>query len=86
MIPEVLETWGNRIGLREEMSPLAGCWYSEMGGLNNFVHLWAYPNMEQRDRIREEAKEKGVWPPGVPTPPTSQENKILLPSSFSPMQ
>lgn len=86
VIPEALEVWGSRIARREELSPLVGCWYSELGGLNNFVHLWAYTSFDERTRIREEALEKGIWPPGVPTAPTTQENKILLPASFSPMQ
>jgi hypothetical protein len=37
-IPKVLDGWANAIAAREEFSPLAACWTSELGGLNKFVH------------------------------------------------
>jgi len=42
---------------------------------------------DQRARVREEARQKGVWPPpGGPDRLLTQENKILLPAAFSPLQ
>ena len=85
-IPEVLAAWSAAIAEREKLSPLAGCWYSESGGLNNFVHMWAYSSFEERLKIRAEAKAQGIWPPRGSIPPTRQENKVLFPASYSPMQ
>ena len=85
-IPKVLEAWGNGIAEREKLSPLAGCWYSDIGGLNRFVHLWAYSSLEERRRVRAEAQEKGIWPPRAGVSPMRMENKILLPADCSPMQ
>lgn len=85
-IPTVLEAWSQHIAEREKLSPLAGCWYSEFGGLNNFVHLWAYPSFEERLRIRDEARAQGIWPPSGSVPPVRQESKLLFPAPFSPMQ
>jgi len=85
-IQKVLEAWGERIAKREKLSPLAGCWYSDIGGLNRFVHLWAYKSFEERQRVRAEARQKGVWPPQAGVLPVKQENKILFPASFSPMR
>jgi len=85
-IPQVLEAWGARIEEREKYSPLAGAWHSEIGGLNLWVHLWAYTSMDERARVRAETREKGVWPPPGSATPIQQENKILTPFSFSPMQ
>ena len=62
-MPQVLEAWSAAIPERVKFSPLAGCWYSEYGGVNNFIHLWAYKSFEERARIRAETREKGVWPP-----------------------
>src|SRR4051812_15667979 len=31
-MPEVLQRWGERIEEREKVSPLAGAWYTEIGG------------------------------------------------------
>ena len=85
-IPRVLEAWGQRIAEREKLSPLAGCWYSEIGGLNKFINLWGYRSFEERLRVREEARAKGVWPPETGVTPLKQESKILFPFEFSPMQ
>ena len=85
-MPQVLEAWGASIPEREKFSPLAGCWYSEFGGLNNFIHLWAYKSFDERLRIRVETREQGVWPPKGSVRPITQESKILLPAPFSPMQ
>ena len=85
-IPKVLDSWGARIAGREELSPLAGCWYRESGGHNNFVHMWAYSSFDERLRIRAEAREKGIWPPSSSATLVRQETKIMLPASYSPMQ
>ena len=85
-IPKVLEAWSQAIPERVKLSPLAGCWYSDIGGLNKWVHMWAYRSLEERQRVRDEARQTGVWPPKSGVTPITQENKILLPASFSPMQ
>jgi len=53
-IPKVLEAWGKAIEARERFSPLAACWTSELGGLNKFVHIWVYKDLNERARVREE--------------------------------
>jgi NIPSNAP len=59
----------------------------EFGKANGFVHIWAYPSLDQRTQIREEARKKGVWPPpGGGDRLISQQNKIVLPASWSPLQ
>jgi hypothetical protein len=51
------------------------------------VHIWAYSSMDNRMQVRDEARKKGVWPPpGGGDRLLTQENKILLPSAFSPLQ
>ena len=85
-IPEVLRRWSEAIPHREKFSPLAGCWYSEVGELNRFIHLWPYASLAERDRIRTEAAASGHWPPATREFLISQENKILLPASFSPLR
>ena len=66
---------------REKYSPLYGFWHTEIGPLNQLVHIWAYESLQQRADIRAAAAKdpSGKWPP----PPTdlivSQENDILLP-------
>ena len=85
-IPAVLKAWGEAIEAREKYSPLAACWTSELGGLNKFVHVWVYANLNERARIREEARKAGHWPPPSGVRPIRQENKILIAAPFSPVQ
>jgi hypothetical protein len=86
-IPKVLEAWAKAIPDREKFSPLAACWTSELGGLNKFVHTWVYKDLNERARVREEARTGGgQWPPQAGVRPIRQENKLLMPASFSPVR
>jgi hypothetical protein len=86
-IPKVLEAWGKAIEARERFSPLAACWTSELGGLNKFTHTWAYKDLGERARIRDESRRPGTgWPPQAGVRPIRQENKLLIPAAFSPLR
>jgi hypothetical protein len=85
-IPKVLDGWGKAIEAREKYSPLAACWTSELGRLNKFVHVWVYKDLNERARIREESRKAGAWPPQTGVRPIRQENKILIPATFSPVR
>ena len=85
-IPKVLEAWGKAVPGREKLSPLAACWTSELGGLNKFVHVWAYKDLNERTRVREESRKGGQWPPQSGVRPIKQENKLLIPAAFSPIR
>jgi len=85
-IAKVLEAWGKAVPEREKLSPLAACMSSELGGLNKFVHVWVYKDSNERTRIREESRKGGNWPPQPGVRPIRQENKLLIPASFSPLQ
>jgi hypothetical protein len=86
-MPKVLEGWGKVIESREKLSPLAACWTSELGGLNKFTHIWVYKDLNERARIREESRRPGTgWPPQTGVRPIRQENKLLIPASFSPVR
>jgi hypothetical protein len=85
-MPEVLKRWADAVPQRVQLSPLAACWYSEIGGLNKFVHVWAYKDLAERSRIRAESMKLPAWPPKTLEFLVSQSNKILLPAAFSRMQ
>jgi hypothetical protein len=86
-IPKVLEAWGKAIEAREKFSPLAACWTSELGGLNRFTHIWVYKDLNERARVRDESRRPGTgWPPQAGVRPVRQENKLLVPASFSPVR
>jgi len=88
MLAKTAEGWQSKIADRIKLSPVVFAGGVELGTANGFVHIWAYPSMDARMRIRDEARQKGVWPPpsgGTPRLNT-QKNKIMLPSAFSPLQ
>jgi hypothetical protein len=86
-IPGVIERWSGKIGERIKLSPLVGAWYSEIGPLNKWVHIWAYQDASHRAQVRAEAVTKGVWPPGSAAGVLlKQENMLVVPASFSPLR
>ncbi|MEQ1775525.1 MAG: NIPSNAP family protein [Burkholderiales bacterium] len=91
-LPKLRNVWEKAVPERLKFSPLCAAWYSELGGLNKFVHIWPYPSLDARNDTRDKSKAAGVWPPsaeklGLPKYNlVAQENKILMPSSFSPLQ
>ena len=64
-IPKVLDAWAEAIPHREEYSPLAACWYTELGDLNRFTHVWVYKDLNERERIRAESRQGPHWPPNA---------------------
>ncbi len=85
-MPEVLRRWAEAIPHREKYSPLAACWYSEIGDLNRFFHVWPYESLAERDRIRAEAAQDPHWPAPTGEFLVSMENKILVPAACSPLR
>jgi hypothetical protein len=82
---EVLKRWSAAIPHREEYSPLAAGMYSELGGLNRWMHVWPYKDLAERNQIRAEAGKNAHWPPATREFLVRQENKIMIPAAFSPM-
>lgn len=85
-VPKLRERWEAKIAERTRLSPLVAVWTTEVGPLNKLVHIWGYESMEQRAEIRRRAVETGAWPPDAREFILTQENKILLPAAFSPLQ
>jgi len=91
-LPKIAQAWEKALPERLKLGPLCSVWYSELGGINKFMHIWPYPSLDARAEIRGKAQAAGVWPPSAQkhgTPPyhlLHQENKILVPAAFSPLQ
>lgn len=73
---------------RPILGRLIGYFYTEIGPLNQVVHLWGYEDMEDRERRRAVLIANPVWREYVSTniQPllVRMQNKILVPMSFSP--
>lgn len=65
----------------DKYGTLEGAWTTEFGLLNQYVHLWSYPSLDERERLRGELAKNEAWTKGyVPKIRPlllAQENKIL---------
>jgi hypothetical protein len=88
--PRVQKAWAGALPARQKLSPVIATWFSELGGLNKFVHIWPYRSLDQRNKIRADAISSGIWPPAAaedaPYNTVAQETKILLAAPFSPVK
>jgi hypothetical protein len=84
--PTVIEKWAERIEGRTKLSPLAFCGHTELGGLNQWIHVWAYKDAAERFRIRDEARATGAWPPATRGQFVQQQNMLVVPAEFSPLR
>jgi hypothetical protein len=80
------ERWKEHLPGRTKLSPLTGVFTSDVGGLNQWLHIWAYKSLDQRAEVRKKAVESGIWPPPGGKPALKQENKIVLAAPFSPIK
>jgi len=85
-IPEMAERWREHLPARRTLSPLVGVFTSDVGSLNQWVHIWAYKSLDQRAEVRDTAKARGIWPPPSGNVALRQESKIMLPAPFSPIR
>ncbi|CAN5854124.1 NIPSNAP family protein [soil metagenome] len=83
-IPKVEELWGASLPARAKLSRMGGFWRTEVGTLNQIIHIWPYENIAERERVRAEAVKTGVWPPKIADFVVDMESKILHPAPFSP--
>jgi len=86
-MPAIMERWEPQLPKRTAISPLLFVGHTDTGTLNKYIHIWPYPSLDERARIRKHAVETGAWPPpGGGDSLVAQENKIMLAAPFSPIQ
>jgi len=76
------------IKLRTKHSKVIGYWTTEIGELNQVVHLWEYENFDHRTRVRAALAKDKVWNgrylarsrPMI----QHQESMVLVPADFWP--
>jgi len=69
---------------------LVGFWYSEVGEMNQVVHIWEYENFEDRIAKRKALYKDPEWcndflPTAGPML-VDQKNQILFAANFSPIK
>ena len=80
----VVDTFGEHYEHRKPFSELAAFWYSEIGPLNEIIHVWPYADTAERDRIRAEASASPNWPPPIREHITAQRSELFVASPATP--
>jgi hypothetical protein len=80
-VSEYEKRFADGLEVRSKYSELYGFWHTEIGPLNQVVHIWAYESLQQRADIRTAASKDpgGTWPPATNDLLISQESDILIP-------
>jgi hypothetical protein len=73
---------------KQYLGDLIGYFFSEIGPLNQIVHIWAYPSLDERERRRELLAKDPAWQafaPKIQALMEEMESKIMRPAPFSPL-
>jgi hypothetical protein len=74
---------------REVLGHLVGFFSQEFGGLIRVVHIWGYQSLDDRAARRAKLAAHPGWPgyleKALPLI-EAQENRVLVPTSFSPLK
>ncbi len=84
-LAEVEKRFGEGYEHRKKYSELAAFWHTEIGPLNEIIHVWPYEDLGERARIRIETAKNPNWPPKIREFVRSMHSEILVPFPFSPL-
>ena len=84
-LPEVINRFGKNIENRTKLSPLVAFWYTEIGPLNQIIHVWQYEDVAERSKVRAKAAKEDWWPPKIGEFITKQTVEIYMPWDNSPL-
>ncbi len=68
---------------------LVGYFTTEIGALSQVTHIWAYADLEDRRKRRQQLADDPFWQAFLPKLSENieqAENRILLPTDFSPLR
>lgn len=85
---KLYETEGMPIQTRHLGQPI-GWFFSEIGTINQIVHMWGYENFADREKRRAAMAADPDWRAYTAKAAqylVTQENKILIPAPFSPIR
>lgn len=84
---QIIEGEAHKIQI-EHLGQPVGYFFTEIGPLNQVIHLWGFKDMEDRAMRRKALQSDPRWKEPVSRLSAlivSQENKLLIPASFSPV-
>ncbi len=81
---EVIKRYGEAYEHRKKYSELTAFFSTEIGPLNEIIHIWGYESLEERTRIRGAAAKDSNWPPKIQEFIVEMESKIFNAAPFCP--
>jgi hypothetical protein len=90
-LPELVRLYETEgIAIQQEvLGGFVGAFTTDVGALSTYTHLWRYDGYDERERRRAELQGRDDWKaflaklqPLIHT----QRNRILVPTSFSPLR
>ena len=81
-VPVFGERVKEKLGKRLEYSRLGGYFYTEIGLLNQVIHIWPYKDLHERTQIRAQTVEDGIWPPDGTGIVERLNSEIMIPAKF----
>jgi hypothetical protein len=81
---EVEKRYGEAYQYRKKYSELTGFFHTEIGPLNEIIHIWRYNDLAERTRIRAEASKDPNWPPKIQEFIRKMNSEIVVPFGFVP--
>ena len=84
-IPTFEERFASALNIREKFSKLAAFWHTEVGPLNQVIHVWPYDSLDQREKCRAAMQADPDWKKYLEKSRPlmeSQENRIMKAAPF----
>tara|TARA_B100002052_G_scaffold158048_1_gene144028 strand:+ start:501 stop:1115 length:615 start_codon:yes stop_codon:yes gene_type:complete len=81
-VPVFGERVKEKLDKRLEYSQLGGYFYTEIGLLNQVIHIWPYKDLQERTQIRAQTVEDGIWPPDGTGIVERLNSEIMIPAKF----
>lgn len=72
---------------KRHLGTLVGYYFSEIGPVNEIVHIWAYESLDDRQARRAALQADPAWQaflPRIRDLIVTADNKIMKPAAFSP--
>lgn len=90
-LPEYLKLFEEvAMPIISKYSKLVGYWYTDIGELNQIVHIWEYESLDERRKRRAALYEDPEWVqnflPIAGPMLEKQETKIMYAANFSPIK
>ena len=83
-LAEVEKRYGEAYEYRKKYSPLTAFLHTEIGPLNEIIHIWSYQDLAERARIRAKAAKDPSWPPKIQEFIRTMSSEIINPFDFVP--